>query len=671
MSSETRTQAAGGDTPRRLYFFNAGFLRQRRLRRILHLAGYRLRLGRPGAGDEIAVWGRSPYAARGEAVAEHSGAALVRIEDAFLRSLFPGRAGEPPIGLMIDHSGVHFDASAPSDLETLLASHPFDDTTLLNRARGGIARMREAHLSKYNAFDPDAALPDPGYVLVIDQTHGDASVRFGGADRNTFREMLYWAQEDFPAARIIVKTHPETQSGLRGGYFDATDVNGRVSLFSDPVSPWALMEGAVAVYVVSSQFGFEAILAGHRPVVFGRPFYAGWGLSDDRHPQDFPRRRRKLTRAQLFAGVMLEFPVWYDPARDRLCRFEDAVEQLAAEARAWRDDHLGWVASGMRLWKRPVLQAFFGRQQRVRFADRPAPPRRWMCWASRAAEVGRFVRVEDGFLRSRGLGARLVPPLSLVLDDLGIYYDPSGESRLERLIAQRARLRPEQQARAEALIDRLVGLGLSKYNLGGALPDLPIGRRVLVPGQVEDDASIRRGAGAVASNLALLRAARQANPDAVILFKPHPDVEAGLRPGAVDPESLQGLADAVLTGTDPAALLDQIDEVWTMTSLIGFEALLRGKRVVTTGAPFYAGWGLTRDLGDVPPRRRARVSLAGLAHATLIDYPRYRDPVSGLPCPVELVVDRLASGKVARPGLANRLLSKAQGLLASRAHLWR
>lgn len=663
--------AAAGDTPRRLHYVSAGFLRQRRIRRILTLAGYDLRLGRPGPDGLIAVWGRSPYAARGEALAARTGAGLVRVEDAFLRSLRPGRAGDLPTGLVIDRGGAHFDGEAASDLETLLATAPFDDTAHLDRARGGIARLREAQLAKYTAFDPEAPVPDPGYVLVIDQTEGDASVRHGGADRNTFREMLYWAQEDFPAARIVIKTHPETISGLRPGYFGPADAGGRITLCTDPVSPWALLENAAAVYVVSSQMGFEAILAGHRPVVFGRPFYAGWGLTDDRHPLGFPRRGRSLTRAQLFAGVMLDYPVWYDPARDRLCSFETAMEQLAAETRAWREDRHGWVAAGMRLWKRPVIQDFFGAERRVVFDDRSAPPRRRMCWANRAGEVGEVVRVEDGFLRSRGLGADLVPPLSLVLDPQGIYYDPTRPSCLEDLIAARAVLRPDQQIRAEQLIARLVSLGLSKYNLGGALPALPEGRRILVAGQVEDDASLRLGAGAIDTNLALLEAARAANPRAVILYKPHPDVEAGLRPGAIDPAALDGLADAVLSRADPAALLPHVDALWTMTSLLGFEALLRGTPVHTTGAPFYAGWGLTTDHGQVPPRRRARPTLAGLVHATLIDYPRYRDPVSGRPCPVETVVDRLGTGRVARPGTLNRLLSKLQGLLASHAHIWR
>lgn len=670
---------AGTPQSRRVFYFNAGFLRQRQVRRILDLAGYPLQLGKPGADDLIAVWGHSPYAARGEAMARKTGAGLIRVEDAFLRSLHPGRAGEAPLGLVIDRTGIHFDASAPSDIETLLATHPLDDTALLDRARGCIARLQEAHLTKYTAFDPGTPCPDPGYVLVIDQTRGDASVGHGGADANTFREMLYHAQVDHPGARVLIKTHPETRDGHRAGYFGPGDENDRVALFADPVSPWSLLEGAVAVYTVSSQLGFEAIFAGHKPKVFAHPFYAGWGLTEDLHPLALPRRGRPLTRAQMFAASMILYPKWYDPFRDRLCKLEDAIAFLEARSRAWREDQSGWTASGMRLWKRKPLQGFFGSQKRIIFDDdhgraarkAMSTGRRHMCWAGKATPGTGTVQIEDGFLRSRGLGAELVPPLSLVCDELGIYYDPTRQSRLEQLIAQRTDLRPDQQHRSERLIRCITELGLSKYNLGLQTPDLPEGHRILVPGQVEDDASIRLGAGEIATNLALLEHVRAENPDAVILYKPHPDIEAGLRDGAVPPEALDRLADAILPEADPATLLAEVQEVWTMTSLMGFEALLRRVRVTTTGAPFYAGWGLTRDLGDIPARRAARPTLEGLVHAALIDYPRYLDPVTRQPCPVEVAIDRLAADDIPHPGPANRLVAKLQGLFASHAGLWR
>lgn len=659
----------GAGPRQRVFAYNGGFLTGRRLRRILSLSGYDLRLGLPGPQDLVAVWGQSPTAWRGEAVARRRGVGVLRIEDAFLRSVLPGRDGAPPLGLCLDRKGVHFDASTPSDLEDLLAHHPLDDTALMDRARGAMARLREAHLTKYSGVDPDLPPPEPGYVLVIDQTRGDASVRASGADDARFREMLVMAQEEHPGAPVVIKTHPETTAGHRTGYFSARDTNARITLVDAPISPWTLFEGARAVYTVSSQMGFEAIFAGHKPRIFGQPFYAGWGLTIDEMP--VPRRQRNLSRAQLFAAAMILYPKWYDPFGDRLCALEDAIDAFEAETRAWREDRFGWRAEGIRLWKRRPMQKMFGRYRPVVFGGAPKGQERAMVWASKAGDdvaEGTW-RVEDGFLRSRGLGAALVPPLSLVLDDLGIYYDPAQRSRLEEWIAARADLRADQRLRAEALIASLIRAGLSKYNLGGTLPALPEGRRILVPGQVEDDASILKGCDTVRSNLDLLRAAREANPGAILLYKPHPDVEAGLRVGAL-PQGCD-LADMVLNDCDPTALLGAVDEVWTMTSAIGFEALIRGVKVVTFGAPFYAGWGLTDDRGRVPLRRQARPDLAGLVHATLIDYPRYLDPLTTLPCPVEVVAERLASGQMPRGGIALNALSKLQGALASKAHLWR
>ncbi|PWK60931.1 capsular polysaccharide biosynthesis protein [Roseicyclus mahoneyensis] len=670
----------GSGRRRRGYHFNAGFLTNARVRRILTLAGHDLKLGKPGAQDDVLVWGHSPYAPRGEAVAQATGAHLVRVEDAFLRSLHPGRSGDAPLGLVIDRKGIYFDATRPSDLETLLATHPLDDTGLLDRARDALARIAEAHLTKYAAVDPTLDPPSPGYVLLIDQTRGDASIRLGQANADSFAEMLAHAQEDHPGAPIVIKTHPETRAGHRPGHFDPASLPPGVTLDDRPIAPRRLFEGARAVYCVTSLLGFEAIFAGHRPVTFGVPFYAGWGLTDDRRLTP-ARRQRHLTKVQMAAAALILYPTWYDPYRDRLCEVEDVLATLEAQARAWREDQAGHVAVGMRAWKRRHMVQSFGR---LRFEDDPdkaaADGRPVMVWAGRetpelraacSAAKRPLCRVEDGLLRSRGLGADLVPPLSLVLDDLGIYYDPTRESRLDRLIAEAAVMDPKRLYRAERLVARLVALGLTKYNLGGAMPELtpPEGRAlILVPGQVEDDASIKLGAGAVRTNAGLLQAARNLHPEGWIVYKPHPDVVAGLRAGAVE---AGGLADAVVTDVDTAALLPLASRVVTMTSAMGFEALLRGVPVTVLGAPFYAGWGLTRDLGPVPKHRTARPSLGALAHAALIRYPRYHDPVTGLPCPAEVALDRLASGEGlrGRPGL--RALAKLQGWLAGQSWLWR
>jgi len=686
MAAPGDTSSGAGQT-RRGFHFNAGFLTNTRVRRILKLSGYDLRLGKPGPEDDVLVWGHSPYAPRGEAAAKATGASLVRIEDPFLRSLHPGRSGDPPLGLILDRRGMYFDASRPSDLENLLGNHPLDNTALLDRAREAMARISDAHLTKYAAVDPTLPAPDPGYVLLIDQTKGDASIRLGGADANSFHEMLAWAQEDHPDAELIIKTHPETRDGHRPGHFDPETLPAKARLLDISISPQRLFEGARAVYCVTSQLGFEAILAGHKPVVFGTPFYAGWGLSDDRRPPP-TRRQRNLTRAQLVAATLILHPTWYNPYRDRLCALEDVLGALEAQSRAWREDRQGYVMAGMRSWKKTHLGQSFGQQGgALRFeedATRAAEDGRpVMVWAGRespdltaacATENRHLLRVEDGFLRSRGLGAELVPPLSLIVDDLGIYYDPTRESRLERLIADAATLPAKRLQRAEALVEKIRKLGVTKYNLGGEAPEIAApGDRpvVLVPGQVEDDASILKGTQDVATNEELLRTARRLHAEAWIVYKPHPDVLAGLRKGVIAPEKLVELADQVVTDADVSALLGRVDRVITMTSALGFEALLRGLPVTTLGAPFYAGWGLTKDLGQVPDRRNGHASLSALAHAALITYPRYHDPVTGLPCPPEVAVDRLASGEGLSQAPRLRALAKLQGWFAGQSWIWR
>ena len=152
-------------------------------------------------------------------------------------------------------------------------------------------------------------------------------------------------------------------------------------------------------------------------------------------------------------------------------------------------------------------------------------------------------------------------------------------------------------------------------------------------------------AGGNCTNLELLARARRLEPDAWIIYKPHPDVEAGHRKGHVPDAEVLHQANAIERKAPIAALLDQVDAVHVITSLAGFEALLRGKTVTTHGQPFYSGWGLTTDLAPANPRRTRKRSLDELIAATLIGYPRYVDPVTRLPCPPEVLVRRIAMGQ--------------------------
>jgi capsular polysaccharide export protein len=262
-----------------------------------------------------------------------------------------------------------------------------------------------------------------------------------------------------------------------------------------------------------------------------------------------------------------------------------------------------------------------------------------------------ILEVEDGFLRSRGLGADCIPPLSITVDRLGAHFDPSRPSELEVLLQDSSFDRPILE-RARELRRLIVEAGIGKYERGTTVLERRNERRhILVPGQVEDDRAVIAGGCGLVSNLDLLSRVREQAPDAHILYKPHPDVLAGHRRGSLDDLECLQFADEIVGELPIASLIDLADEIHVNTSLAGFEALLRGKQVTTYGVPFYAGWGLTRDLGPVPDRRTARRTIDELVAATLLLYPRYFDPATGLPCPAEVVVARLSVSEERDPGL--------------------
>ena len=368
--------------------------------------------------------------------------------------------------------------------------------------------------------------------------------------------------------------------------------------------------------------------------------------------------RSALVRAHLTGWA------WRDPFSGDAISAVQAIE-LAGFWRRLIDSNRGITAAlGFAYWKRPTvapllwngLEAPFQRGMPV-LADGD----RLAVWRSRlsAAQVRALgnrpvLEVEDGFLRSAGLGADCVPPLSISVDGDGVHFDPTRPSGIERLL-QDGVFPADLVERAAALRQAIVAAGLSKYERGtvAALPR-PGGvrRHVLVPGQVEDDRAVTSG-GALSSNLELLRRARaEAGPDAFLIYKPHPDVLAGHRKGLIAPADMATLADQVETAASMAALIAMVDELHVNSSLAGFEALLRGKPVTVHGVPFYAGWGLTTDRGPVPARRTARRTLDELVAAAYLLYPRYLDPETGLPCPAEVLVRRLTTAPSPLAGIA-------------------
>ncbi|MFA5593578.1 MAG: glycosyltransferase [Micavibrio sp.] len=344
----------------------------------------------------------------------------------------------------------------------------------------------------------------------------------------------------------------------------------------------------------------------------------------------------------------------------------DVIEAFLASAETMTRPDFAW-AYGFSWRKRRIIKRFLP-DIKLRFTcklDNVPVGSPLIVWGSPAQDLARWnvIRVEDGFIRSVGLGAALVKPSSLVIDPVGIYYDSAHPSQLERIL--------ENHIFSESLLERAGNLRklitekhITKYNLAGARWKRPENCKapvILVVGQVESDASIRRGSPFIQKNIGLLKAVRERHPGAYILYKPHPDVVAGLRRQGEGEGGGNLYADEIITDISIEALFAEIDELHTLTSLSGFEALLRGVKVVCYGQPFYAGWGLTTDIFPIEGRRGRRIKLDELVAATLILYPAYGG-CSGMGGKerAEDIVEKLASAQQKKHHPLARLY---QGLL--------
>lgn len=637
--------------------------------------------------DSVAGWGFKPTARYARRLAAKRGWTYLALEDGFLRSAGLGEAGSPPISLLADDLGVYYDAHAPSRLEDSLQNDGWDDEGLLERARDLIARIVATGLSKTNSAPP---LPAGALartmrrrLLVVDQTLGDASIAGGLATTTTFAMMLAAARRDEPDAEILVRRHPAVAAGLKRGCLPVEALAGVTVLDADCRAA-DILDRVDGVYTVSSLTGFEALMRGLPVRCFGMPWYAGWGVTRDEI--DCTRRTRILSVEALFAAAYLLRARYVDPISGMPCSAEAAVERLIV-FRDRSDQHAGFTAClGFAPWKHGSVRTLLHSPRgETAFYSRPAPAiaaarergGRLVFWAARetpalAEALDRadtpVLRMEDGFIRSLGLGSDFHRAASVVLDDLGVYYDPTRPSRLEAVL-ESADFDAIMLRRAAAVRDRLVVGGFSKYNLWAAKPPPPPAWpsdrfKLLVVGQVENDKSILRGCEGVRSNLGLIRAAREVHPHAFLVYKPHPDVATGNRPGIVRRADLASLVDEVASGPDIDTCLAAADGLATMTSLAGFEALLRGKPVWTWGRPFFAGWGLTHDALAFE-RRSRRLSLDQLVAGTLIAYPLYIDPMTGLRCGPEELIAFLERAKAEAPKSQRRRLRYWSAILES------
>ncbi|MDX8386000.1 MAG: hypothetical protein R8M11_05745, partial [Gallionella sp.] len=386
--------------------------------------------------EAVAGWGNKTTSKQARLYAEQNCLPYLAIEDGFLRSIGLGDR-DPPLSVVIDKIGIYYDASRPSNLEAQIAQKRSDDE--LSRANDLIEAWRKTRVSKYNHLrEHTGELPD-NYVLVADQTLGDASVLLGQADPECFQRMLQAALEENPDCTVLVKIHPDVFAGKKNGYFDISTLSTtpRIKVLSENAHPVRLIESAKSIYVVTSQIGFEGLLWGKPVHTFGMPFYAGWGLTRDEKPA--PPRRNKVSLAQLVYASLIDYPRYIDAETHERCEVEDTLAHISLQRKMQNRFPAVVYALGFSFYKRPIVRDYLQGSE-VRFIHnlKSLPNGGTLfVWGRTDNDLDpsiRTIHLEDGFLRSVGLGADLVRPVSWVMDEQGIYFDSSSPSDLESIL---------------------------------------------------------------------------------------------------------------------------------------------------------------------------------------------------------------------------------------------
>lgn len=254
------------------------------------------------------------------------------LEHAYLRdkpvvyaevALFGGFAGffdqeatlkeKKALGFLLDDMGYYFDSHQASRCEqTLNADDYFLEDHELLRSRMLIEKINKHDITKYNKYVTTGAVGfdlESDCILVVDQKKGDASIAFAGATDDTFADMMKAAIKDNPGKKIYFKRHPDSVHKNFNSYRNRNVKE--IEVLPDDIQINLVLNKCSKIYTVSSQVGFEGLLKGKEVVCFGVPFYAGWGLTDDR--TYVPRRNKSRKIEEIFHQVCIRQSVYINP----------------------------------------------------------------------------------------------------------------------------------------------------------------------------------------------------------------------------------------------------------------------------------------------------------------------------------------------------------------------
>jgi capsular polysaccharide export protein len=257
------------------------------------------------------------------------------LEDGFIRSFGLGVEGSPSFSIVKDDVGVYYDASTQSKLENILNSYDFkSDIELMRRAKEAKELIVKYQISKYNKFeDVDLTYLDDNRekVLIVAQTAGDSSLKYGFGDRFTTKEMIDDAIRENPKHSIYIKIHPDVICGKKRSDIELKDIPKECYIINKSINPLKLLRYFDKVYTKTSGMGMEALLLNREVHCYGVPFYAGWGVTKDR--LKCKRRDRELETNEIFAGAYILYSEYFNPFTYKKSDIIDTIRYIKDKKR--------------------------------------------------------------------------------------------------------------------------------------------------------------------------------------------------------------------------------------------------------------------------------------------------------------------------------------------------
>ena len=622
--------------------------------------------------DIIIGWGRKKSGKKAIEIASKYNCKYLLCEDGFYRSIMSGKQGGEALSIIKDDIGIFYDAQEPSKLENILNNDDNFNNLNIEKIHNNIKFIVDNSLSKYNLY---REIPINYFnkttkkrLLFASQTFNDLSLKLGFGEEKSTIDIILYIIKHYPVSKFdyYLKIHPETLNGDKKNDISIdTFENYGFHIIKENFNPIDLIKYFDVITTKTSQIGFDALLLNKEVVCFGAPFYSNWGLTTDLIKIN--RRTASRTIEELFYASTNLYTEYINPFNQKNILFEEALHILNYLKNIYSTYYDELHFYGFSLWKRNYVSLYI--KSKKNYFHNYSPSKKQVkkqkniVWGMKniknISDNDNVIRIEDGFIRSISLGSDLTQPLSLIFDKTGIYFNSNKPSDLENLLNNDNNFNDILRGKGDILIEILNKTGLSKYNNTTLNTNFKIDttlNKILVVGQVDGDASLLYNEDKNLNNYDFLKRVKGENPDSYIIYKPHPDILSGNRKTKIELSLFEEHCDLILTDIHIHDAIKNVDEVHVMTSLSGLEALIRGKKVICYGTPFYSNWGLTIDKIKIERRTKKR-TLSELVATTYILYPRYIHPETNKITDVFAIVEYLNNNMKSNSFCENKYIS--------------